>query len=219
MDAEITRLKDKLLIMASMAESATSQALKALLRRDDELARQTRREEETIDRLELEIDELTLDLLTRKPDLPTVRFLAVAMKIVHDLERVGDEATTIARRCLELGREPGLRESEGVLPMGREALDMLKDALDAFVRQDPALARAVIPRDKEVDAMNRCFQDELVELMRRDQTVIRSALSLTVVAKCLERVADHATNIAEMVVYLYEGCDIRHQESMSQSSS
>jgi phosphate transport system protein len=184
--------------------------LKALLRRDDELARRTREEEEAIDQLEIEIDELTLQLLTQRPELATVRLLAVAMKIAHDLERVGDEATTISRRCLELAREPQLSEAERLLPLGRRALDMLKDALDSFVRREPNLARAVIPRDEEVDEMTRRLRTELVARMSSDPSSIPSALNLIVVGKSLERVGDHATNIAEMVVYLYEGRDIRH---------
>lgn len=213
MDVEIAQLKEKLLLMASRAEAATGQALKALLRRDDELARRTGEEEEAIDQLEMEIDELTLQLLARRPELPTVRLLAVAMKIAHDLERVGDEATTISRRCLELGREPRLSEAEKVLPLGRKALDMLKDALDSFVRREPALARAIVPRDEEVDTMTRQLRTELTVRMAADPSITHSALNLMVVGKCLERVADHATNIAEMVVYLYEGRDIRHTDT------
>jgi phosphate transport system protein len=134
----------------------------------------------------------------------------MAMKISHDLERVGDEATTISRRCLDLSTQPPLRNQVDIPRMATLALQMLKDALDAFVNQDPAKARGVIPRDAEVDALNKEFHRELTAYMSMDPGNIPGSLSLMVVAKSLERIADHATNVAEEVVYLCEGNDIRH---------
>lgn len=211
--SEIAVLKEKLLTMAGYAEAAVNRAVKALVRRDDDLARRTREEDELIDSLELEIDKIALRLLERRPSGIDLRFIAMAMKISRNLERVGDEATTISRRVLELSREPQLPQAEEVPRLAALAVPMLKEALDAFVQGDPAKARQLIPRDEEVDAMNSRLQSELAALMARRTSAISRCLNLMVVCKSLERVGDHATNVAEEVVYLYEGTDIRHVES------
>jgi phosphate transport system protein len=210
LENEIKILKEKLLTMASHAESAVNQAIKALLRRDDELARRTREADSVIDRLEMEIDELGIGLLARELPKPEVRLITTAMKIAHDLERVGDEATTIARRTIELSRDPQLKQTEVVPEMGQMAMGMLKEALDAFVNRDPDRARAVIPRDKEVDGLNKQIHLELPGVMAAQPETISRCLNLMVISKSLERIADHATNVAEMVVYMCEGRDIRH---------
>jgi phosphate transport system protein len=132
------------------------------------------------------------------------------MKISHDLERVGDEATTISRRSIELSREPALRQAASIPPIASIALQMLKESLDAFVSRDAAKARQVIPRDDEVDARNKALQNELATYMTQNPAAITRCLNLMVISKSLERVADHATNVSEMVVYLCEGRDIRH---------
>jgi phosphate transport system protein len=132
------------------------------------------------------------------------------MKISHDLERVSDEATTIARRSVELSTEPQLKPYVDIPRMAHMATDMLKDALDAFVNRDTAKARAIIPRDKEVDALNKQLHRELSSYMVERPSTITRCLNLMVISKSLERVADHATNVAEEVVYLYEALDIRH---------
>ena len=215
METELATLKDKLLTMASRAEAAVNRAVRALVRRDDDLARRTREEDDAIDRLEIEIDGDALGLLLLKPALHQLRFVTMAMKISHNLERVGDEATTISRRVLELSQEPQLLQAAEIPRMAGLALAMLKDALDAFVRRDPLRARAVIPRDEEVDALNQQLQGELTALMAARPATVTRALNLMVVCKSLERIADHATNVAEEVVYLYEGIDIRHEDHAS----
>ncbi|HAM72732.1 MAG TPA: phosphate transport system regulatory protein PhoU, partial [Verrucomicrobiales bacterium] len=126
------------------------------------------------------------------------------------LERVGDEATTIARRAVELNQEPPLKPYVDIPHMARLALEMLREALDAFVSRDPRRARAVIPRDKEVDGLNKQLHRELASYMVEKPATISRCLNLMVISKALERIADHATNIAEEVVFLYEGQDIRH---------
>src|SRR5436853_741456 len=209
-EPELPALKEKLLIMASRAEAAVNRAVKALMKRDDHLARQMKHEDNVIDRLEMEIDETALALLEQGPTGMDLRLITMAMKISHDLERVGDEATTISRRCLDLTTEPPLHYQVDIPRMATLALDMLKNALDAFVNRDPAKARAVIPRDSEVDALNKEFHRELTGYMAQDSATIARCLNLMVIAKSLERIADHATNVAEEVVYLYEGNDIRH---------
>ena len=132
------------------------------------------------------------------------------MKISHDLERVGDEATTIARRSLALSREPPLPPPSELAHLAKKALEMLDDALDAFVNRHPEKARAVIPRDQEVDLTNKQLHHELSDHMVQQPAVILRCLNLMFISKSLERIADHATNVAEEVVYLYEAKDIRH---------
>jgi phosphate transport system protein len=212
---DISVLKERLLIMASRAEAAVNRAVKALIRRDDNLARQTREEDAMIDQMEMEIDEAALGLLEQSPKGLDLRMVTMAMKIAHDLERVGDEATTISRRCLDLSHEPPLPYQVDIPRMATLALQMLKNALDAFVNRDPAKARAVIPSDADVDALNKEFHRELTGYMAKDPQTISRCLSLMVIAKSLERIADHATNVAEEVVYLYEGNDIRHGGRMA----
>jgi phosphate transport system protein len=209
-ETELAALKEKLLVMAGYAEAAVNRAVKALIRRDDDLARRTREEDDKIDRLELEIDDLALHLLTLKPRPLELRLITMAMKIANNLERVGDEATTISRRVLELSHEPQLQQAAEVPHMATLALGMLKDALDAFVHGESTKARQVIPRDRTVDELNRQLHRELATLMAERPSAITRCLNLMVIVKSLERIADHATNVAEEVVYLYEGHDIRH---------
>ena len=209
-EQEIDALKDRLLTMASLAEAAVNKAVKALIERDDDLARQVKEQDSTLDRLEIEIDDMGIILLSKAPLASDLRLITVAMKISHDLERVGDEATTIARRSLELSQEPQLKPYIDIPRMAKMALEMLDAALDAFVHGNPEKARAVIPRDKEVDALNRQLHRELSSYMVEKPTTITRCLNLMVISKSLERIADHATNLAEEVVYLYEAKDIRH---------
>lgn len=210
--SELSVLKEKLLTMAGYAETAVNRAVKALIRRDDDMARRTREEDELIDSLELEIDRIALKLLEGRPTGIDLRFITMAMKISSNLERVGDEATTISRRVLELSQEPQLPQAEEVPRMAALAVPMLKEALDAFVQGDPVRARLLIPRDQQVDALNAKVQSELAALMARRPSSVSRCLNLMVICKSLERVGDHATNVAEEVVYLYEGQDIRHLE-------
>jgi len=209
-DQELATLKEKLLTMASLAEAAVNKAIKALVDRDDDLARRVKDEDSNIDRLEIEMDDAAISLLAKAPLASDLRLITVAMKISHDLERVGDEATTIARRSLELSHEPQLKPYIDIPRMAKMALEMLSEALDAFVNRNPEKARAVIPRDKEVDHLNKQLHRELSSYMVEKPTTITRCLSLMVISKSLERVADHATNVAEEVVYLYEAKDIRH---------
>ena len=184
--------------------------MRALLRRDDDLALQTKAEDSVIDQWEMAIDEAAVELLARGLSRPEVRRVAAAMKIAHNLERVGDEATTISRRCLALSLDPQLRQSAEVPRMAQLVLQMLKASLDAFVNRDPAGARAIIPRDVEVDALNKRHRSELAGYMAEHSAAVERCLNLMVVFKSLERIADHAKKIAEEVVCLYAGEDLRH---------
>jgi phosphate transport system protein len=210
-DDDLAVFKEKLLTMGSYAESAVSQAVQAVTERDDQLAAQVQQNDDLVDQLEIEIDDLAVNLLAKAPLASDLRLITVAMKISQNLERVGDEATTISRRAMELNQEPPLNNIIDIPRMAGIALGMLKEALDTFVRKEPEKARAIIPRDKEVDAINRQMYRELSTCMLEDPLTISRCLHLMTVSKSLERVGDHAANIAEEVVYLCEARDIRHE--------
>jgi phosphate transport system protein len=209
-DQELNTLKEKLLTMASHAEAAVNQALQALVNRDLDLALHVKENDGVLDQFEVEIDDLAIHLLAKAPLASDLRLVTVAMKISQNLERVGDEAAKIAKRARALSKEPPLKLTVDLPQMARLALEMLKAALDSFVNRDPAAARAVIPRDKEVDALNKVIHRALAQHMTEDSETISRCLNFMIVAKCLERIADHATNVAEAVVYLCEAQDIRH---------
>src|SRR3954464_159748 len=207
---ELTRLKESLLSMASHAESAVTRAMRALVERDDALARQVQRDDTILDQFEIEIDDMAIHLLTKAPLATELRLITVAMKISHNLERVGDEAVTIARRAIDLNTEPQLKPYVDLPRMATMSLEMLRDGITAFINREPDKARAVIPRDQDVDNLNRQLHRELSSYMVERPTTITRCLHLMVISKSIERIADHATNVAEEVVYLYEAKDIRH---------
>ena len=209
-DQELTALKDKLLTMAGYAEASVSQAVQSVIERDEKLARKVKEGDDIVDRYEIEIDELAIHLLAKAPLASDLRLITVAMKISQNLERIGDEATTIARRSVDLLQEPQLKAFVDIPRMASIALSMLKAALDSFVNREPEKAAAVVPQDKEVDGINKQMHRELSSYMIENPATITRCLNLMVVCKSLERIADHATNIAEEVVYLYEARDIRH---------
>ena len=207
---ELDDLKQKLLTMASLAEAAVQRSIRALVDRNDNLARNAKEDDAPIDRLEKEIDELAIHLLAKAPLATDLRLITTALRIAGDLERVGDEATTISRRALELNQEPQLKPYVDIPKMAEIALSMMRDAIDAFVKRIPEQARAIIPRDKDVDAIHKQLQRELVSYMIEKPSTITRCLNLMVVSKSLERIADHAKNLAEEVVYICEAEDIRH---------
>lgn len=210
MDMDLGELKQKLLTMASHAETAVNEALRALIERDYDLALRVKEDDNVIDQLEVEIDDMAIHLLAKAPLASDLRLVTVAMKISQNLERVGDEATKIAKRARDLSQEPPVKVVVDLPRMAKLALDMLKAALDAFVNRDPVTARAIIPRDKEVDGINKQVTNQLAQYMVENPDTIKRCLNLITVSRSLERIADHATNVAEEVVYLYEATDIRH---------
>ena len=210
---ELAKLKENLLAMASHAETSVSRAMRSLVERDDALARKVEEDDNILDQFEIEIDDTAIHLLAKAPLATELRLITVAMKISHNLERVGDEAVTISRRAVELNTEPQLKPYVDLPRMATMSLEMLRAALTAFVNRQPDVARAVIPRDAEVDELNRQLHRELSSYMIERPTTITRCLRLMVISKALERIADHATNIAEEVVYLYEAKDIRHTDA------
>ncbi len=207
---EMTQLKESLLAMASHAESAVTRSMRALVERDDLLAQSVLDDDNIIDQFEVEIDDIAIHLLAKAPVATDLRLTTVAMKISQNLERIGDSAVTIARRGIELNTEPQLKAYVDLPRMATMALEMMREAISAFINREPDKARAVVRRDSEVDNLNRQLHRELSSYMVERPATISRCLNLMVISKCLERIADHATNIAEDVVYLYEAIDIRH---------
>jgi phosphate transport system protein len=203
-------LRQKILLMASRAETAVNQSVQALVQRDFDLAVRVREDDNIIDQFEVDIDEMAIVLLTKAPLASNLRMITVAMKVSQNLERIGDEATKIAKRARDLAQEPPVKINFDVNRMASLALVMVKDALDSFVHRDSAAARAIIPRDREVDALNKEIHQQLAQHMTANPDTIGRCLHWIVAMKSLERIADHAKNIAEEVVYLCEAQDIRH---------
>ena len=209
-EAGIQNLRQKILLMASHAGAAVNLSLQALNRRDLELALQVKHDDHLIDQQEVAIDEFAIHLLTQAPLAADLRFVTASLRITQNLERIGDEAAKIAKRARDLAREPALRLPVDYMLLASQTLEMLNDALDAFVQADAAAARKVIPRDHQLDELYRQMEAALIQHMTQHSGDIVRCLHWLVVLKSLERIADHATNIAEEVVFLWEAQDIRH---------
>lgn len=219
-DEELMQLKEKILKMGAMVETAIRDSVNALVERDNELAKKIIEKDHQVNALDVEIDEDSIRLIAlRQPKAGDLRFITTAMKITTDLERMGDMAVNIAERALELNEEPILKPYIDIPRMKEIAQGMTRDALDAFVRKDKKLAMDVIMRDDEVDDLKHEVLKELAFFMVQDPTTVTRAMKISFVAQYLERIADHATNIAEMVIYLVEGKIIRHMELPPQGGS
>ena len=208
---ELDGLKQTLLAMGALVEDQIRRVMQALVTRDDALANEVLANERQVNAYDVEIDEKCVELLALyQPTAIDLRFITTAMKIVTDLERIGDQAVNIAERAIELSREPQLKPYIDLPRMTEKAQLMVKESLDAFVARDTALARRVCAEDSAVDALNHQIFRELLTFMMEDAKTIPRAIRLILVARYLERVADHATNIAEMVIYLVESKMVRH---------
>ena len=210
-DEELAELKTKLLRMAGQAEDQIDKALTALVTRDSVLAREVIERDHQVNALDVEIDEESIRLLAlHQPAARDLRLVTTAMKISTELERISDLAENVSERTIELNEEPQLKPYIDIPLMGKMARTMVKESIDAFVKDDSALARKVLTDDDfVVDLMEQLFR-ELLSFMLEDTRTISRAIRLSFIAKYLERMADHATNIAELVVYLVEGKIIRH---------
>jgi len=210
-ERELQELKEKILLLGGTVELMIASAMKALLSRDSDLGRSVIASDPRVDAAELEIDHLCLSLLAlRQPAASDLRFITTALKIVTDLERIGDLTVNIAERAIELNEEPPLKPYIDIPRMASTAAGMVHQALDSFVNRDPAEAREVLTMDDGVDRLNVQLFRELLTYMIEDPKSVTRALRITFIAKYLERVADHATNIAQMVIFLCEGQDVRH---------
>ena len=210
-DREIERLKELLLRMGAMVEDQINESIRALLERDTAVAQRVIDADSEVDQMELEIDQHTIELIAMmQPAAVDLRFVAAAMKITPELERIADLAVDVCERAIELNREPPLKPLIDIPRLARMAQDMVRQSLDAFVRRDTVLARQVIARDDEVDLLTEQSFRELLTYMLEDSRNISRAIRLTFIGKYFERMADGATNICEMVVYLAEGKVIKH---------
>jgi phosphate transport system protein len=208
---ELRDLKVQILKMGSLVENAIDHSIKSLVERNSDLARQVIENDARINALDVSIDEECIRLIAlRQPTAADLRFITTAMKITTDLERMGDYAVDISERALELNEEPQLKPYIDIPRMAEIAEGMVRDALQAFLEQNTSLAYEVISRDDEVDQLTVQIFNELLLFMIKDGTTITRAIKISYISKYLERIADHATNVCEMVVYMHEGKMIRH---------
>lgn len=211
-EAELRTLRERLATMGARAEAQIELAMRALAERDDELARNVIDNDRALDRDESEIDELALQILaTRQPVASDLRFITMSLKFVVDVERIGDLATGIAKRALELNRLPPLEGRTDLARMATIAQRNLHAALDAFVRKDAEAATAVIAADAEIDRLNASLFAELIAHVATDAATVTRVLPLTSVCRYLERIGDHVKNLAEEVVYMVRATDVRHR--------
>jgi len=210
-EQQLKLLKDKLLLMSHKAEIMISDSIRALVDRRPALADEVIKRDDELDTLEIEIDNLCYEVLAlEQPVARDLRFIATALKIVKDLERIGDIAVNIGERAIELIQEPELKRLVDLPIMANAAQRILKESLDAFVNSDADMAEKVILNDNVVDDLYEQIFRELLTYMLEDPRSISRAIKLIFIAKHLERVGDHSANIAEMVVFLVRGQDIRH---------
>ena len=208
---ELEALKQTLLAMGGLVEDQIRRVMTALLERDSAMAQEVIERDHRVNAYDVEVDEKCVELLAlHQPTAGDLRFITTAMKIVTDLERIGDQAVNIAQRALELNREPQLKPYIDLPRMAEKSQRMVKESLDAFVTRDTELARRVCAEDAEVDALKEQIFRELLTFMMEDARTIPRAIRLILISRFLERVADHATNIAEMVVYMVESKIVRH---------
>jgi len=213
---EIEKLRGMLLRMAGYVETSIKDSVHSLVDRDSDLAREVIEKDHEINAMDVAVDEECIKLLAlTQPMASDLRFITTAMKITSDLERIADNSVNISERALELNKEPNLKPYVDIPHMGRIAQGMVRDAIDAFVRADRQLAWDVILRDDEVDDLNAAVIEELTAIMMRDSSAVQRAIKISYVSKYLERIADHATNVAELVIYLIDGKIVRHMKAPS----
>ena len=211
-DRELRNLRDKLLAMGGRAEEQIGRAVQALIKRDEKLAEQVVADDEAIDQAEIGIDELAFLILARRqPVASDLRFVMLAVKVVTDLERIGDLAVNIAKRVRDLSRFPASPMQDRIELLATRVLGALQMALDAFVHADAERAEKVIEGDRDIDALNmHVIADVISGGEAEDVNAVARALALSSVSRYLERIGDHSTNIAEMVIYYVRGRDVRH---------
>jgi phosphate transport system protein len=208
---ELETLKQTLLAMGGLVEDQIRRVVRSLVDRDSDLAQEVIERDREVNTYDVEVDEKCVELLAlHQPTAGDLRFITTAMKIVTDLERIGDQAVNIAQRVVELNREPQLKPYIDIPRMADQAQRMVKESLDAFVARDTDLARQVCGEDDSVDAFKEQIFRELLTFMMEDPKTIPRAIRLILISRFLERVADHATNIAEMVIYMVESKMVRH---------
>jgi phosphate transport system protein len=217
-EEDLKKLREDILYMGGLVEDQIQKAVSSLVDRDSALAETIIERDHEVNRLDVEIDDLCIQLLAlHQPAARDLRFITTALKITTDLERIGDMAVNICERALELNEEPQLKPYIDIPRMARTSERMIRESLDAFVREDTDLALKVCKDDQEVDDLNSQIFRETISFMIEDPHTINRAMKISSISKYLERIADHATNIAEMVVFMVKGKSIRHMKVIPQS--
>ncbi len=212
---QLVALKDKLLAMAALSQQALEFSVEAYMNRDAGLAAMVQEIEAAINAAETSVDEMAYDLLAKEqPMAIDLRFILSVIKINGDLERIGDQSTNIASRVIALGNQPSISLPIDLETMGYKVGVMIRRAIQALLEGDSGLADTVLNMDDEIDGMNRAIQAELVEVMMQHPHVAEQCLNTIIISRNLERAADHATNIAEDVIFWVRGSDVRHKFSM-----
>jgi phosphate transport system protein len=215
-EEEFQLLNDTLLEMGSLVAQSVHRSVFSLVERNEDFAHQVIRDESRIDQMEIQIDDCAASLIVREqPVARDMRFVVVAIKINTDLERMGDLAVNIVERALGLMKQPPLPEPVNFADMANVVESMVLGSLDAFVKRDPQVAHRILSSDDAVDKLRNSIQNQLVALMQRDPSTVPQALDYLIIARSLERIADHATNIAEDVIFLAQGVDVRHQPALA----
>jgi len=217
-EEDLKKLREDILYMGGLVENQIQKAVSSLVERDSALAEMIIQRDQEVNRLDVEIDDLCIRLLAlHQPAARDLRFITTALKVTTDLERIGDMAVNICERALELNTEPQLKPYIDIPRMAQTSERMIRESLDAFVREDTDLALKVCKDDQEVDDLNSQIFRETISFMIEDPHTINRAMKISSVSKYLERIADHATNIAEMVVFMVKGKSIRHMKDIPQS--
>jgi phosphate transport system protein len=216
-EAQLESVRRNLITMAGRVEEMIASSVRALVERDVTLAQETIGQDAKVNQTEVETDGLCLQILARRQPLASdLRFVTLALKMVTDLERIGDLAVNIAERAIDMAGQPPLKPWRDIPQMADAVQAMVREAIDAFVQGDARMAQAVIDRDPEVDETYTRVVHELLGIMTHDVSTVERGIHVLSVAKFLERMADHATNLAEQVVFLVHGTDIRHQSSVEE---
>jgi phosphate transport system protein len=217
-EEELKKLREEILYMGGLVEDQIQKAVKSLVDRDSEMAQIIIERDHEVNRLDVEIDDLCIRLLAlHQPAGKDLRFITTGLKVTTDLERIGDMSVNLCERALELNQEPQLKPYIDIPRMARIAQRMIRESLDAFVREDTDLALKVCKDDEEIDQLNSQIFREVISFMIEDPHTINRAMKISSISKYLERMADHATNIAEMVIFMAKGKSIRHMKELPPS--
>ena len=215
-EEEFELLNETLQEMGSLVAQSVHRSVFSLIERNQDYAHQVIRDESRIDQMEIQIDDCAASLIVRdQPVARDMRFVVVAIKINTDLERMGDLAMNIVERALTLMKQPPLPESVNFADMANVVESMVLDSLDAFVKRDAQIAHRILTSDDSVDKLRNTIQSQLMAMMQRDCSTVPQALDYLIIARSLERIADHATNVAEDVIFLVQGVDVRHQPALA----
>lgn len=212
-EEELRQIKEKVIRLGGLVEQQIANAIKSLIDRDTPLAEEVIEKDHVVNGLEVEIDELCLKVLAlRQPAASDLRLITTAIKLITDLERIGDKAVNICERVIELNQEPPLKPYVDLPKMAEAAQKMLRESIDAFIKRDTELAAKVLGDDDAVDVLHKKIMEELLSYMIKDPSCVSRAMNVMFISKYIERIGDHATNIGEIVIFMVKGKVIRHMK-------